>query len=173
MRFAATPPIDGTLAKYYKLPEDFCYKLADHVSLEEGALAEPLSVAVHIVRQAELKPGSNVVIFGAGPVGLLCCAVARVFGAEKIVCVDMSSDRLTFAKGYAATHTYLARKESAEDAGRAILEESGIEGGADVAIDATGAEPCIQTCIEVLRAGGVYVQAGEYRASTSQCSSLT
>ncbi|KXS93318.1 hypothetical protein AC579_7162, partial [Pseudocercospora musae] len=46
MAFAATPPFDGTLAKYYCLPEDFCYKLPQHISLEEGALLEPLSVGV-------------------------------------------------------------------------------------------------------------------------------
>ena len=71
MRFAATPPIDGTLAKYYRLPEDFCYKLDESMSLEEGALIEPLSGALHAVRQANVKPGNSIVIFGAGPMGLL------------------------------------------------------------------------------------------------------
>lgn len=51
MKFAATPPVDGTLAKYYILPSDFCYKLPPSMSLEEGALMEPLSVAVHVVKQ--------------------------------------------------------------------------------------------------------------------------
>ncbi|GMF08532.1 unnamed protein product [Ambrosiozyma monospora] len=47
MAFAATPPYDGTLCRYYLLPEDFCVKLPSNVSLEEGALVEPLSVGVH------------------------------------------------------------------------------------------------------------------------------
>ncbi|KAK9334586.1 chaperonin 10-like protein [Lipomyces starkeyi] len=65
MKFAATPPYDGTLCRYYVLPEDFCVKLPDTVSLEEGALVEPLSVAVHVSRLAKITPGSSVIVFGA------------------------------------------------------------------------------------------------------------
>jgi D-xylulose reductase len=82
MKFAATPPYDGTLTGFWASPEDFCYKLPDHVTLQEGALVEPLAVAVHIVKQAEIKPGQTVVVMGAGPVGLLCCAVAKAYGAS-------------------------------------------------------------------------------------------
>ena len=160
MAFAATPPYDGTLAKYYRLPEDFCYKLPEGMTLEEGALVEPASVAVHVVRQAGVKPGQEVVVWGAGPVGLLCCAVARAFGASKVVSVDINEERLAFAQKYAATHAFRAGRESAQDAAKRLVEECGLGVGADVAIDATGAEPCIQTAIHALRVGGTYVQAG-------------
>lgn len=160
MRFAATPPIDGTLAKYYSLPEDFCYKLPESVSLEEGALMEPLAVGVHITRQAGIKPGQSVVVFGAGPVGLLCCAVAKAYGADKIVAVDINEERLKFAKQYAATHIVVSQRESAEDSAKRIIEASDLGVGTDVCIDASGAEPCIQAGIHVLRTGGTYVQAG-------------
>ncbi|KAF2168686.1 hypothetical protein M409DRAFT_65551 [Zasmidium cellare ATCC 36951] len=161
VKFAATPPVDGTLTKSYALPEDFCHRLADHISLQEGALVEPLSVAIHIVRQAKIKPGQSIVIFGAGPIGLLCCAVAKVFGAVDIVCADLSESRLNFAKSYAATQTYLTRQQTAEAAAADILRTCGLsEDGVDVAIDATGAEPCIQTSVHLLRTGGTYVQAG-------------
>ena len=160
MSFAATPPIDGTLAKYYTLPEDFCYKLPDNMSLEEGALMEPLSVAVHITRQADVKPGQSVVVFGAGPVGLLCCAVAKSFGANKIVNVDMNEERLAFSAKYAASQTVVAKKESPQDAAARIIKEADLGAGADAVIDATGAEPCINTSMHVLRTGGSYVQGG-------------
>lgn len=78
--FAATPPYDGTLTGFWAAPADFCYKLPEHVSLQQGALIEPLAVAVHIVKQAGISPGTSVVVMGAGPVGLLCAAVARSFG---------------------------------------------------------------------------------------------
>ncbi|KAI9706166.1 MAG: hypothetical protein M1820_004927 [Bogoriella megaspora] len=159
--FAATPPYDGTLAKYYSLPEDFCYKLPQNVGLEEGALVEPLSVAVHVVhKQADVRAGQDVVIWGAGPVGLLCCAVARAFGAKKIVSVDINAERLKFAKDYAATHGFVAQRESAQESAERLIRECDLGVGADVAIDATGAEPCIQTAIWTLRTGGTYVQAG-------------
>ncbi|KXT05752.1 hypothetical protein AC578_1047 [Pseudocercospora eumusae] len=164
MAFAATPPFDGTLAKYYSLPEDFCYKLPEHISLEEGALLEPLSVGVHICRQAQVSPGVSVVVFGAGPVGLLCMAVARAFGASKIVAVDINAERLEFAKGYAATHGVVSQRESAQDGAARINKDCDLGAGADIVIDASGAEPAINTSIHVLRVGGTYVQAGMGKA---------
>jgi len=160
MAFAATPPVDGTLAKYYVLPEDFCYKLPDHMSLEEGALVEPTGVAVHVCKQAEVRPGVSVVVYGAGPVGLLCCAVSKAFGAVKVVSVDINEERLEFAKSYAATHIFGSRKESVEQSAERLIKECDLGVGADCVIDATGAAPCIQAAIHVLRTGGTYCQAG-------------
>lgn len=163
IQFAATPPTDGTLARYYVLPADFCYKLSDNVSLEEGALIEPLAVAVHIVRQAPVTPGMSVVVYGAGPVGLLCLAVALAFGASKTVAVDVIEERLKFAQGYAATHIFASRMEQGDEgAAKQLISECALnEGeGADVSIDASGAAPCIRQALRVLRPAGVYVQAG-------------
>lgn len=160
MTFAATPPIDGTLAKYYILPEDLCYKLPDHVSLEEGALFEPLAVAVHITRQSNIKHGDSVVIFGAGPVGILCAAVAKSLGASKIVAVDIQPNRLEFIKKFAGASTYMSQRISAEENAANIIRENDLGQGADVAIDASGVEPSIQAAIHVVRTGGSYVQGG-------------
>lgn len=160
MAFAATPPYDGTLAKYYTLPEDFCYKLPENVSLEEGALVEPLAVGVHICKQASITPGVSVVVFGAGPVGLLCMAVAKAFGATTIVGVDINAERLEFSKKYAATHVVTSQRETAEETAARIIKAADLGAGADVVIDASGAEPCIQASIHTLRVGGNYVQGG-------------
>ncbi|KAE8442338.1 hypothetical protein EG329_003471 [Mollisiaceae sp. DMI_Dod_QoI] len=164
MRFAATPPFDGTLAGFYTAPADFCYKLPEHVSLQEGALVEPLAVGVHIVKQAEIKPGDSVVVMGAGPVGLLCCAVAKAFGASTIVAVDIQPARLEFAASYAATHTFTPERVSAEENAARLLKETGLVGGADAIIDASGAEPSIQTSLHAIRRGGIYVQGGMGKA---------
>jgi len=160
MHFAATPPIDGTLTGFYTSPEDFCYKLPDHVSLQEGALIEPLAVAVHIVKQAEIKPGQSVVVMGAGPVGLLCCAVAKAYGAATVVTVDIQPSRLEFATKYAATHAFAPEKVSAEENAANLIKQVGLGEGADAVIDASGAEPSIQTSLHVVRRGGIYVQGG-------------
>lgn len=160
MAFAATPPYNGTLAKYYTLPEDLCYKLPDSLSLEEGALVEPLSVAVHLVRQASVSFGTAVVVFGAGPVGLLCCAVAKAFGAAKVIAVDVQPNRLDFARKFAATSTFLPGNASAHENATRLGVENKLGNGADVVIDASGAEASINTGIHVLRPGGTYVQAG-------------
>ena len=161
MKFAATPPYDGTLAKYYTLPEDFCYKLPENVTLEDGALVEPLAVGAHIVRtQADVTPGDSVVIFGAGPIGLLCGAMAKALGASKICIVDINEERLKFAKSYTATHTVLSQRVPAEEMAKRLQDACEVPLGFDVAIDASGAEPCIQTAIYSLRGGGTYVQGG-------------
>ena len=72
-----------------------------------GAMMEPLSVGVHAVaNKGGLRAGNNILVFGAGPVGLLAMGVAKGLGAAKIICVDINEERLNFAKSYAATHIY-------------------------------------------------------------------
>lgn len=164
MVFAATPPVHGTLTGFYAAPEDFCYKLPDHVSLQEGALIEPTAVGVHIVRQARVQPGQSVVVMGAGPVGLLCGAVARAYGASTVASVDIVPAKLEFARGFCATHTYLSQRVGAEENAENIKRSCGLPDGADVVIDASGAEPSIQTSIHVLKVGGTYVQGGMGKA---------
>lgn len=160
MIFAATPPYDGTLTGLWPSPADFCYKLPDTVSLQEGALIEPLAVAVHIVKQACVQPGQSVVVMGAGPVGLLCAAVAGAYGASKVASVDIVQSKLDFARDFASTHTYLSQRIPPEDNARAIKQQLGLPRGADVVIDASGAEPSIQTSLHTVRVGGTYVQGG-------------
>ncbi|KAF3073643.1 putative D-xylulose reductase A [Trichoderma lentiforme] len=160
MVFAATPPYHGTLTGLWAAPADFCYKLPDNVSLQEGALIEPLAVAVHIVKQAQIQPGQSVVVMGAGPVGLLCAAVAKSYGATKVVSVDIVQSKLDFAKSFSSTHAYVSQRVSPEENAQAIKELADLPIGADVVIDASGAEPSIQTSIHVVRMGGTYVQGG-------------
>jgi D-xylulose reductase len=160
MAFAATPPYDGTLTGFWKAPSDFCYKLPDNVSTQEGALIEPLAVAVHITRQAEIKPGQTVVVMGAGPVGLLCAAVAKAYGASKVVSVDIVQSKLDFAKSFGSTHTYISQRVSAEENAANIKKQCDLPDGADAVIDASGAEPSIQASIHLVRRGGFYVQGG-------------
>lgn len=160
MAFASTPPYDGTLTKYYVLPEDFCYKLPEGMSLEEGALVEPTSVAVHIAKQGGVKTGDKVVVFGAGPVGLLCIAVSKAFGAQQVVAVDIVDERVKFAEKYAGVKSFVPGRVGAEENAKRLIEEHQLGVGADVVIDASGAEPSVQTGLLVVRNGGTYVQGG-------------
>lgn len=85
MVFCATPPHDGNLTRYYAHAADFCFKLPKHVTMEQAALLEPLSVGVHACRRAEISLGSELVIFGAGPIGLVTLLVAKSMGATNIL----------------------------------------------------------------------------------------
>ncbi|ODQ64544.1 GroES-like protein [Nadsonia fulvescens var. elongata DSM 6958] len=166
MAFAATPPYDGTLSRYYVLPADFCVKLPDHVSLTEGAMIEPLSVGVHANKLAQTGPSDTVIIFGAGPVGLLATSVAKAFGALKIISVDLVEEKLKLALQMGATHTFVPSKgDTPQESARKI---NFLMGGNDnddsfapsVALECTGVEPSIKTAIYVLRSAGRYVQVG-------------
>lgn len=86
-------------------PADLCFKLPDNVSLEEGAMCEPLSVGVHACRRANIGPETNVLIMGAGPIGLVTMLAARAFGAPRIVVVDVDDYRLSVANDLGADDT--------------------------------------------------------------------
>lgn len=162
MCFAATPAADGanppgTLCKYFKSPEDFLFKLPDHVSLELGALVEPLSVGVHANKLALVRFGDSVVVFGAGPVGLLAAAVARSFGAPRVLVVDIFDTKLELATKFgAATHTFNSKTGGDY---RALLKQLG-GNEPTVVLECTGAEPCINLGVQVLAPGGRFVQVG-------------
>lgn len=83
-------------------PADLCFKLPENVSLEEGAMCEPLSVGVHACRRANIGPETNVLVMGAGPIGLVTMMAARAFGAPRIVIVDVDDYRLSVAKDLGA-----------------------------------------------------------------------
>lgn len=159
MVFCATPPYDGNLTRYYAHSADFCYKLPDHVTMEEGALLEPLAVGVHACRRAGVGLGSEVLILGAGPIGLVTLLTAKAMGATNITITDMLPNRLTVAKSLGATSTLLFEKGSAEaDNVRRVHELMG--GAPDKTIDCSGAEATARMAILATRSGGCVVLVG-------------
>ncbi|KAK4684903.1 hypothetical protein P7C73_g5264, partial [Tremellales sp. Uapishka_1] len=171
MAFAATPPTHGTLQRYYKLPADSVYLLPKSLPLVYGAMMEPLSVAVHSVANVGgMRTGWNVLVMGAGPVGLLCMAVAKALGGHRIIAVDINEERLNFAKSYAATDIHIPIKPEANEsrpqhsarAARNLLSTLGIPerglGSIDLVVDATGAESCIQIGINIVKPASVFDQ---------------
>lgn len=89
---------DGSLAQFMEHAADFVFKLPDHVSLDEGALLEPLSVGVHACERGHVGPGSKVLVLGAGPIGLVNLLVAKACGATTVIITDVRDDRLEVAK---------------------------------------------------------------------------
>jgi L-iditol 2-dehydrogenase len=128
--------------------------------MRDAALIEPLSIAVHCCKLAGDMQGKSVIVMGGGPVGQLCCSVARAFGADTALVADIVPSRLEFARRKGATHTYEMQQISCRENAEQLLSLTGDRKGIDVVIDATGAQPCIETGIEALRRGGVFVQAG-------------
>lgn len=165
MKFAADPPKrHGTLTKYFLLPADFCYKVPGNINLAEAVLMEPLAVAIHAVRLADVKPRNRVIVFGAGTVGIFCAAVAREFGAAAVVSVDILERKLEFSQSFVGTSVGRTAMPdpslNPEENAQRLVYTQGFGEGADIAIDASGAEASVQTANFSLRMGGTYVQAG-------------
>ncbi|XP_076646292.1 sorbitol dehydrogenase [Halictus rubicundus] len=158
--FCATPPVHGSLRRYYKHAADFCFKLPDHVTLEEGALMEPLAVGVHACKRANIGIDSSVLILGAGPIGLVTLLVAKAMGARKIVVTDLAQERLDVAKKLGADETLLIPRQNYNEAEtvKKVHEVFGEE--PDKTIDASGAQSSIRLAILATRSGGIAVLVG-------------
>lgn len=133
--------------------------------MESAALLEPLSVAIHATRRAGMEQGDTAIVFGAGTVGLLTAAMAKMSGATTVVIADIDHGRINYAlengfahKGYIVTpkkHTdetaekLAVAKELAGDVMKvASLNDVDFE-GADVTFDCTGKEICMQAGLHV------------------------
>ncbi len=154
--FMATPPVNGALAEYITSPEDFTYRMPDHMTYEEGALIEPLSVGLYSVRRAGTHMGDTVAVLGAGTIGLMTLMAAREGGATKIFAIDIVDFKLKFAKDMGANEV-INSKES--DPVSKILELTDGE-GVDAVFDAVGLPETIQQAIRIVRKGGVVVLTG-------------
>ena len=157
--FSSSPPTDGALARYHVHAADLCFKLPDHVSFDEGALLEPLSVAVYACQRAGVKMGSRVLICGAGPIGLACLLTAKAIGALAVVITDLEENRLKVVKELGADYT--VRVDVTKDSralAKQIREAIGCQ--VDQAIECTGAESSIATAIHGTCSGGVVALVG-------------
>ena len=148
IEFYATPPIDGAFAEYVTIQSDFAYDIPDNVSDEAAALIEPLSVGLWACERAQIKPGSRVLIAGAGPIGIIAAQAARAFGATEIYISDIAEDRLAFALEHGATHALNARTDSTE----------GLD--VDAFIDASGAPQAVRSGIKAVGPAGRVILVG-------------
>jgi L-iditol 2-dehydrogenase len=156
VQFCGTPPIDGVFAEYAVMPAENCFPLPEGFTADEGALLEPLGVAIHAVDLAHLKPGQTVAVLGAGPIGLLTAAVARVAGAGQILMTEPLDFRREFALEYCADEVF---DPGSEDVVSAILEATSGR-GVDVAFEAAGASETPEHAARVTRPGGKVIVIG-------------
>lgn len=152
MQFCSTPPVHGLLRKYVNHPAIWCHKIGK-LSYEQGALLEPLAVALAAVQRATITIGDPVLICGAGPIGLVTLACAKVAGAEPIVITDIDQSRLDFAKSFCPTvKTIKVEKTSPEKFAEHVVSAMGIEPA--VCLECTGVESSIAGAIYAVKFGG-------------------
>ncbi|KAK3623878.1 hypothetical protein LTR56_021334 [Elasticomyces elasticus] len=164
------PHFQGTLQERINHPAEWCYKLPGDVSLDVGALLEPLGVALHAFRRSQMPQGATVLVFGAGAVGLLCAAVAKLKGASKVIIADIDAGRLEFAveNGFAhSSYTVPMRRGKDIDESLTIAKETAGEigqvdgvGEVDTVFECTGVPSCVQAAIYAARAGGRLMLVG-------------
>ncbi|KAK0734181.1 L-Arabinitol 4-dehydrogenase [Lasiosphaeria miniovina] len=151
--FLSTPPVPGLLRRYVNHPAVWCHKIGD-MSYENGAMLEPLSVALAGLQRAGVRLGDPVLICGAGPIGLITMLCCKAAGACPLVITDIDEGRLSFAKEICPeVVTHKVERQSAEDAAKAIVASFGDVEPA-VAIECTGVESSIVAAIWAVKFGG-------------------
>lgn len=156
--FYGTPPVDGALCRYVAHDADFCFKLPDNVSWEEGSYLEPLSVAVYACRRAKIAFGQKVLILGAGPIGLITLLTAKAAGVSKVIITDLLDSRLQKAKDLGADFTLNVKDMKPEDVAAKVAELLGCQ--PEVSLECSGAGPCIETGILATKSGGLLMLVG-------------
>ena len=101
---------DGGFAEFVRVPQANLVALPDEVDLLDAALCEPAAVALHAVRQGGIEPGDIVAILGTGPIGMIIAQWARVWGAGRVLLVDIDARKLQVARELGLGETFNARE---------------------------------------------------------------
>jgi L-iditol 2-dehydrogenase len=162
--FMATPPVDGAFCEFVAWPEAFTYAVPDNLSLEEAALAEPLSVGLWATQRAGVQAGWSVAVFGAGPIGCCVLQAAKARGATTLIAVDVEPFRLELAQRLGATHVIDARGTDPAVAARELMAvEQGFapaHSGVDAAFETAGTIGTTRATLAAVRPGGQAVLVG-------------
>ena len=176
LHFAGHGREDGALRQYLTWPDRCLYPLPESISDEEGAMLEPLGVAMHAIDLGGIQPGDEVGVFGVGPIGLLVVQLARLAGAEQIIVTDRLPHRLVAAYSMGATQGFLVTDEWDE---QEIWQATG-EWGVDVAFEVAGENQAVETAIAATKPGGRVILVGiptqdwtAFTASTARRKGLT
>ncbi|WP_421880491.1 L-threonine 3-dehydrogenase [Pacificispira sp.] len=139
----------GAFADLLTIPEHNVFAVPEDIPDDVVAILDPLGNAVHTALSYDLV-GEDVLITGAGPIGLMAAAVCRHVGARHVVVTDLSDDRLRLAESMGATRGVRADKEPLKD----VMRELGMTEGFDVGLEMSGAAPAMTDMINAMNHGG-------------------
>ena len=140
---------DGAFAEYLVIPESNVWPLHEDIPSEIAAFFDPLGNAVHTALAYNIT-GEDILICGAGPIGMMAAAICKFSGSRNIVVTDINDYRLNLAKDLGATRTVNPRKE---DIG-SVFEELGISHGFDVGLEMSGNADAFNQMISLMYNGG-------------------
>ncbi len=140
----------GAFAQYLRLPAFNVVPLPDDIPDEIGAILDPLGNAVHTALSFDLL-SEDVLITGAGPIGIMAAAVARHAGARNVVLTDINADRLTLAEHVVpSVRTVNVAEEDLND----VAHQLGLTEGFDVGLEMSGSQAALDQMVEALVMGG-------------------
>jgi L-idonate 5-dehydrogenase len=158
MRFLGSasvfPHVQGMFREYFVMPQRQCVPVRTEASLQEIAMAEPLSVALHSAQRAGNLMGKSVLITGSGTIGCMMVLAARLGGARRIAVTDVVDHPLAVARRVGADE--VVRTDRLAEG----TKLSSVIGEPDVAFEVSGAAAALTACLETVRRGGVIVQVG-------------
>lgn len=151
--------VNGAMTRYVRVPTRILHRLPENLSFEDAAMTEPCCVAAHaVIECSQPRPGDLVVVFGSGPIGLLCLQMAKLFNPRKAILVGLSTDgtRLQMAEAVGADAILYADHDDIE----AIVRREGDGLGADLVIDAVGSSAVLEPCLRITRPDGQITKVG-------------
>lgn len=151
----------GGFTPYFVVNERWAHKLPDHIPYEEGAMVEPLAVAIHAIRRAELELGMTTAIFGDGAIGLLVLTLAKRISAGKAIMVGLQEHRLRMAKFLGADQ--IINNATEDPVEKIFSATNGL--GADRSFEAVGIETTLIQSLQSLKKGGITVLLGIFESS--------
>ena len=140
---------NGAFAEYLALPAFNVVPLPDSIPDEIGAILDPLGNAVHTALSFDLV-GEDVLVTGAGPIGIMAAAVTQRAGARHVAITDVNPDRLRLAESVAEVRAVDVGKEDLGD----VMAELGMEQGFDVGLEMSGNQTALDQMVEALVTGG-------------------
>lgn len=150
--------VDGSFGNYMVFPGKAVHKIPDSISDEQAVLIEPLTVATFALDKLEKIPGSTLVIFGLGPIGLLVSEVARVMGAAKVIGIDMNNQRMETALQMGCDLVF-----NAGDPDLSVkIKEATYQKGPDIIVEASGVSSVLSLALDLIRPGGELSLIGLY-----------
>lgn len=152
---------DGAFAEYMTLPAENLWRLHPDISTEIAAILDPFGNAVYCALSFDVA-SEDVLITGAGPIGIMAAAVCRTIGARHVVITDVNDDRLALAAKLGATRTINVQRESIADAMRAMNMSNGF----DVGLEMSGNPRAFSDMIEAMYNGGKIALLGFLPPST-------
>ena len=156
-KFLGNPPdTQGALCQFISHNFNHCFLLPDGVSYEEGALVEPLSIAIQALEISNFKIGDDVLIMGAGSIGLLVLMLLKAIGAGRCFIVDINDFKLDFAKKLGADFTLNVSNTNIVD----FIDSRTSNKGIPVIFDSVGAETTLNNSILISKKGATIVVIG-------------